>query len=178
MSNLIIFLVKLENIWSCSKENDITHFTKNCILTKTDLAFHQVKELWNVWDMLLGVLKSSQYFFLSKCAEMRLVIALLYFLSEAVSIFQKYIFQYVYPDLRRPSTKNTQNSFTWRIMRFEMWNTVAHIWDIIIAHQIYRIIFLDVVITFIYQNTNFNSKQYTIPVLQIRFFQLVTKAEL
>ena len=42
----------------CYNENDYTYFTKkNCILRKKYLAFHQVKEeLWNLWDMLLGVL--------------------------------------------------------------------------------------------------------------------------
>lgn len=63
-----------------------------CIL-KNDLAFHQVKEeLWNLGNMLLGVLQSLEYFFLSKYPEMRPIIPLLHFLSEAASVFQKYVF--------------------------------------------------------------------------------------
>ena len=50
-------------------------------------------------------------FFLSKCAEMRLIIRLLHFLSEAASVLRKYIFQYIYLDLLRPLQCRTQSFF-------------------------------------------------------------------
>ena len=55
-SFLIIFIVHIAT-WTYSYQNDNKTFGKNLILRKTDLSFHQVKEeLWNLWDMLLGVL--------------------------------------------------------------------------------------------------------------------------
>ena len=48
----------------------MTFSQKQSILRKTDLAFHKVKEeLWNLWDVLLEVLESLEYYFFSKCAE-------------------------------------------------------------------------------------------------------------
>ena len=129
---------------------------KNCIL-KDDLAFHQVKEeLWNLWDMLLGVLQSLWYFVFSKYAEMRLIITLLQFFFEAAPIFQ-----YVYLDFLRPLPRNSQNVCMWRILRLKMWNSIAHICDIITAYQIYKMIFLGVAITHMNKNWQLGSKQYT-----------------
>lgn len=48
----------------------MTFSQKQSILRKIDLAFHKVKEeLWNLWDVLLEVLESLEYYFFSKCAE-------------------------------------------------------------------------------------------------------------
>lgn len=87
------------------------------------------------------------------------ILTVIFFLKQPQ--FSRYIFQYVYLDFLRPLSKNWQNVCMWKILRLEMWNNVAHIWDIITAYEIYKIIFLDVTITLMNENWQLNSKQYT-----------------
>lgn len=88
------------------------------------------------------------------------ILTVFFFLKQPQ--FFRYIFQYVYLDFPQPLSKNWQNVCMWKILRLEMWNNVAHIWGIITAYQIYKIIFLDVTITLMNENWQLNSKQYTV----------------
>ena len=87
------------------------------------------------------------------------ILTVIFFLKQPQ--FSRYIFQYVYLDFLRPLSKNWQNVCMWKILRLKMWNNVAHIWDIITAYEIYKIIFLDVTITLMNENWQLNSKKYT-----------------
>lgn len=87
------------------------------------------------------------------------ILTVFFFLKQPQ--FFRYIFQYVYLDFLQPLSKNWQNVCMLKILGLEMWNNVAHIWDIITAYQIYKIIFLDVTITLMNENWQLNSKQYT-----------------
>ena len=82
--------------------------------------------------------------------------------SEEASIFSKDIFPTWLSFLFGGLTKNSQNVCKRRILISEKQNIVTHICNIIITHQIYKMIFLDLAITFINENSQSNSKEYTL----------------
>ena len=116
---------------------------KNRILRKPDLYFHQVKEeLW--YEVSCSVYcNPCSIFFPSKYAE--IIILLQFFFLKQPQFFTRIFFQRVYPDLLGPLAKISQVCM-WRLLRSDMWNNVAQIWDIIITYQIYNMIFLGVLL--------------------------------
>ena len=130
-SFLIIFIVHIAT-WTYSYQNDNKTFGKNLILRKTDLSFHQVKEeLWNLWDVLLGVLEPFFSFKMSRWGEYSFFYT---FSLKQPQFFTKIFLQYVYLDLLRPPPKGWLNYCMWKNFRSKMWNIVAHIWNIIIVN--------------------------------------------
>ena len=109
-------------------------------------------------------------FFLSKCAEIRLIITLSYFFPKQSQFFINMFFQCLYLDLLTLLPDNSQNVFLiyldhyltihrmFALEKFEteMWNTMAHIWDII-TYKICKMMFLDVAITFVKEKLQLNS---------------------
>lgn len=131
-----------------------------CIL-KNDLAFHQVKEeLWNLGNMLLGVLQSLEYFFSFKISgneanNPTFALSLRSSLSfSKICFFNMFIL--VFFDHYLQIHKMFASERFWDS---QMWNIVTHIWGIIIAYQIYKVKFLDVAITLVGENWQLASKR-------------------
>lgn len=131
-----------------------------CIL-KNDLAFHQVKEeLWNLGNMLLGVLQSLEYFFSFKISgneanNPTFALSLRSSLSfSKICFFNMFIL--VFFDHYLQIHKMFASERFWDS---QMWNIATHIWGIIIAYQIYKVKFLDVAITLVGENWQLASKR-------------------
>lgn len=92
--------------------------------------------------------------------KMRNKATVLHFCLKEPQFFTKIFCQFVSVHLLRPLPKNSQNFCNCRILVLETGNIVAHILDIV--HQICKMIFLDVAITFVNEKLQLSSTQYAI----------------